>query len=74
MAKTTIHVEGMMCGMCEAHVADAIRRVFTDAKKVKASHKKDIVTFVTENAPDEEVLKNIIDSTGYTYVSAEIEG
>jgi hypothetical protein len=32
------------------------------------------VTFVTENAPDEEVLKNIIDSTGYTYVSAEIEG
>ena len=26
MFKTTIKVDGMMCGMCEAHVSDAIRK------------------------------------------------
>ena len=25
MTKTIIKVEGMMCGMCEAHVNDAVR-------------------------------------------------
>ncbi len=28
MFKTTMKVEGMMCGMCEAHVNDAVRREF----------------------------------------------
>ena len=35
MFKTTVGIEGMMCGMCEAHVNDAIRKAF-DVKKVKA--------------------------------------
>ena len=38
MVKTTIRIDGMMCGMCEAHMNDAIRRVVPDAKKVKSSH------------------------------------
>ena len=38
MIKTTIKIEGMMCGMCEAHVCDAIRKAVPYAKKVKASH------------------------------------
>lgn len=25
MWKYTVHVEGMMCGMCESHVNDAVR-------------------------------------------------
>ena len=25
MTKTTLKIDGMMCGMCEAHVNDAIR-------------------------------------------------
>ena len=25
MIKTTLRIDGMMCGMCEAHVNDAIR-------------------------------------------------
>ena len=26
MWKYTVHVEGMMCGMCESHVNDAVRK------------------------------------------------
>ena len=28
MIKTVIQVDGMMCGMCEAHANDAIRNAF----------------------------------------------
>ena len=28
MIKTTVKVDGMMCGMCESHVNDAVRRAF----------------------------------------------
>ena len=27
MIETTVKVDGMMCGMCEAHVSDAIREI-----------------------------------------------
>ena len=28
MIKTTVKVDGMMCGMCESHVNDAVRKAF----------------------------------------------
>ena len=28
MTKTTLKIDGMMCGMCESHVNDAIRKAF----------------------------------------------
>ena len=28
MLKITVQVDGMMCGMCEAHVNDAVRKAF----------------------------------------------
>ena len=37
MVKTTLKIEGMMCGMCEAHINDLIRREFK-VKKVSSSH------------------------------------
>ena len=54
--KVKANIEGMMCGMCEAHMNDAIRRVFPDAKKVKSSHKKNETTFVLDGELDEEYL------------------
>lgn len=39
MIKTTLRIDGMMCGMCEAHVNDAIRARF-NVKKVTSSHAK----------------------------------
>ena len=37
MIKTTMKIDGMMCGMCEAHVCDAIRKAVPSAKKITAS-------------------------------------
>ena len=39
MTKTTLEVDGMMCGMCESHVNEAIRKAL-DVKKVSSSHSK----------------------------------
>ncbi len=39
MIKTTVKVDGMMCGMCESHVNDAVRRAF-QVDKVSSSHSK----------------------------------
>ena len=73
MFKTTLKIEGMMCGMCEAHIADVIRKKVSDAKKVSASHSKGIATFLSEAAPSEEELKKAITETGYTCLAVNSE-
>ena len=47
MYRTTVKIDGMMCGMCEAHVSDAIRKAVPSAKKVKASRVKKEATFIS---------------------------
>ncbi len=69
MIQTTLKIEGMMCGMCEAHVCDAIRNAVPEARKVSASRSKKEATFLTEETPDELVLKNAIAATGYDCLS-----
>ncbi len=64
-------IEGMMCGMCEAHVSDAIRKAVPSARKVSASRSKREASFLTEAAVDAELLKAAIDATGYTCLSVE---
>lgn len=39
MLKITVSIEGMACGMCEAHINDTIRNAF-QVKKVASSHTK----------------------------------
>ena len=39
MIKTTLKIDGMMCGMCESHIKNAIRNKIT-VKKISSSHKK----------------------------------
>ena len=73
MIKTVLKIEGMACGMCEAHINDTIRKIYPSAKKTSASHKKGEAVFVTENAPDESMLKKAINDTGYTFVSMTSE-
>ena len=36
MTQTTLKIDGMMCGMCESHINDAIRKEFP-VKKVTAT-------------------------------------
>ena len=71
MIKTTMKIDGMMCGMCEAHVCDAIRKAVPGAKKISASRGKKEATFLTEEDVDADSLKKAIDATGYTYLGIE---
>ena len=71
MKRITMKIDGMMCGMCEAHICDAIRAAFPDAKKVSASRGKKDATFLTDSPVDAEKLKAAIDATGYTCLGIE---
>ena len=71
MIKTVLKIEGMTCGMCEAHICETIRKAVPGAKKVTASHKRGEASFLTDAPADEETLKNAIAATGYTCLSAE---
>ncbi|MBQ2643277.1 MAG: ATPase P [Eubacterium sp.] len=73
MVKTVLEIDGMMCGMCEAHMNDVIRKTIPDAKKVKSSHKKNMSRFVTEEKPDIDKLKKAVDEIGYKILSVNYE-
>lgn len=73
MVKTTLKIDGMMCGMCEAHINDAIRKAAPGAQKVKSSHSKGESTFVTEQEIDESKIIAAIAETGYTVQSVNTE-
>ena len=72
MVKTTLSIEGMSCGMCEAHVNDAIRNAFT-VKKVNSSHTENKTVIISEDVLDEDAIKQVIGNTGYTLVSIATE-
>ena len=71
MIKTTLKLEGMMCGMCEAHISDAIRKAVPSARKVSASRSKKEASFLTEDPVNEDILKKAIEDTGYDCLSME---
>lgn len=65
MIRTTLQIDGMMCGHCEAHVNDTIRQAFP-VKKVESSHTKKETVILSEETLDEEKLRAVIAQTGYT--------
>lgn len=73
MIKTVIGIDGMVCGMCEAHINDTIRASFR-VKKVKSSRRKGETVVTSEEPLDEENLKRTIAETGYTvtFVRSEL--
>lgn len=73
MIKTTVKIDGMMCGMCESHVNDAIRKEFPDIQKVNSSHKKGLTEIISENEITEEQLRAVIDPTGYKVLGVSSE-
>lgn len=73
MDKITVRIDGMICGMCEAHICDTIRRVFPDAKKVKASRKDGEATFLSGDEINADALNRAIEATGYSLVSVSAE-
>ena len=72
MIKTTVKIEGMMCGMCETHINDTIRAAFP-VKKVSSSHTKGETVILSDAPLDTEKLRQAVDATGYTFVSVSEE-
>ncbi len=72
MDKITVKVDGMMCGMCEAHINDAVRRTFP-VKKVTSSHTKGETVILSEAELSDDKLRRAIEETGYTVKSISRE-
>ena len=72
MTKTTVQIDGMMCGMCESHVSDAIRNALP-VKKVTASHSKGEAQIISEAPLDEAALRAAIEKTGYQVTGVHAE-
>ena len=72
MNKITVKIDGMMCGMCESHVNDAIRRAFP-VKKVTSSHAKGEAVILTETDIREEALRTTLAPTGYRVLEVHTE-
>lgn len=69
MYRTTLGVDGMMCGMCEAHVREAVlkalERNLIAAKKVTASKSNKTVVVLAERPIAEKLLRTAVEATGY---------
>ena len=72
MIRITVQVDGMMCGMCEAHVNDAVRKHLT-VKKVTSNHKKKETVILAEQDIPDARLESVITESGYTFLGAARE-
>ena len=70
MTQYTVKVDGMQCGMCEAHVNDAVRKALP-VKKVTSSHGKGETVILSEEPLDPAEIRRVIVATRYTAVSVE---
>lgn len=64
MYQTTLKIDGMMCGMCESHINDTIRKA-VPVKKVTSSHAKGEAVVLTDEPLDIEAVKAAVHATGY---------
>ena len=72
MTKTTVKISGMMCGMCEAHINDAVRAAFP-VKKVTSSRAQGTTVILSEQPVSREKLRQAIAAAGYIVLGAEEE-
>ena len=59
MVETILRVDGMMCGMCESHINDVVRKIARET------------VIVSEQPVDVEALKAAIAETGYTVTGVQ---
>lgn len=65
-------VDGMMCGMCEAHVADALRKV-PGVESAKASRAKKQARVTCSSDVTDEALLQAVQATGYEASDVRVE-
>ncbi len=69
MIEIVLSVDGMMCGMCESHVNDAVRNSFK-VKSVTSSHKSGECRIVCDEEIDREKLVSVIEAQGYRVIGS----
>ena len=72
MYNPTLKIDGMMCGMCESHINDTIRKA-VPVKKVSSSHTRGEAVVITDEPLDVEAVKAAVHATGYEVQSAASE-
>lgn len=72
MVKLVLTIDGMACGMCEAHINDTIRTHF-NVRSVQSSFRKGQTEILAEQELSEEELRAAIDPTGYTLTGVTVE-
>lgn len=72
MVKTVLKIDGMMCGMCEAHMNDLIRKNFK-VKKVTSSAKDGETVIISDAELDIPWAKKQIKDIGYEMVDYTCE-
>ena len=69
MYQITLGIDGMMCGMCESHINDAVRNAFP-VKKVTSSHSRGETVILSET----EIPEAGYELTGYACAPYEKKG
>ena len=72
MYKTTAKIDGMACGMCEAHANETVRKAFA-VEKVTSSHRQGTCTILSRQPIEEQALAAALEPTGYRVVSAQCQ-
>ena len=72
MVKITLGIDGMACGMCEAHINEAVRNAFP-VKKVTSSHTKKETVILSEREIPETELRKVVAEAGYDVMSVNCE-
>ncbi len=73
MNKITLKIEGMSCGMCEAHMNETVRKIVPEATKISSSHKKGETVFYLDGVLDQKKLTEAIQATGYSCKEIEYQ-
>lgn len=64
MNKIILTINGMKCGMCEAHVNDLFRKNIR-FKSIKSDHKKSQTVIISEEDYTSDELNRCLDGSGY---------
>ena len=72
MYKIVLGIDGMKCGMCEAHINDLIRKKIK-VNKVSSNHKKGETTIICDTYLSQDLLDNVFEGSGYKIDSLKRE-
>ncbi len=71
MIRTELKIDGMMCGMCESHMNDVVRKTCR-VKKVTSSHSKGTTEILSDERLDIQALQKAVSDIGYKILDVNV--